>query len=203
MIENSTIIVVKRQLQKERIQAEEELNNRRTAISITYEQFIELFLIQANTYLRRRNETHDFVIDKSNENLIKDLFFYFSGDPRFNGHHYKGILLIGSYGVGKSLILMSCCSICTHLTPKNITIMHSLNLSQQINEKGFDFFVQRPMLIDDLGKEAINMKVFGTEIRPVVELLTHRYEMGTWTLATSNNNLESLANFYGKTIEER
>ncbi|HDY68213.1 MAG TPA: hypothetical protein ENH85_10510 [Candidatus Scalindua sp.] len=203
MMEKQSIITVMRQLQAEKLKVEDEMKNRRTAITVSYEQFIELFYIQANICLRKRNEMHDFVIDKDNKDLIEDLYFYFSLNQRFSGSLYKGILLTGSYGVGKSIILMSCSKICTCLTNKNITIVHSLNLAQFINEKDIGYYVQRPLLIDDLGKESISMKVFGTEIRPIVELLTQRYDNGAWTFATSNNSPKSLADFYGETINER
>ncbi len=203
MIENSRISAAIRQLQEEKTQAEEEFKKSRTAIHLTYENFTRLFIEKANTLLRKRWEMHDFVIDNENEPLIRDLYFYFSLDPKFSGNLYKGIFLTGSYGVGKSIILMSCCNVCTFLNKKNITIMHSLNLAPLILKNSIEYYVQRPLLIDDLGKEPISMKVFGTEIRPVIELLTHRYENGAWTFVTSNNNTKSLAEFYGETIEER
>ena len=76
----------------------------------------------------------------------------------------------------------------------------------EITEReGFDYFKFRPLYFDDLGRESKQVKVYGTEISPVPDVLFQRYDTGAYTFATSNYDIEDLKKpeMYGLAIADR
>ena len=186
-----------------RKETEAEVNLRRPYLKIEYDEFKPLLVEQANILLRQKNVWDSFIIDEKNEWLIRQLYLSFFGSTDFQGSLHKGIMVCGPFGTGKTIILESFCLLSNSLNHKKITIIHSMELPDLINEKGFDYYMHRPIFIDDLGKEPGAIKVFGREVRPAIELLTKRYDCGAWTLATSNYTTKTFTEHYGKTISER
>ena len=71
---------------------------------------------------------------------------------------------------------------------------------------------RRPLFIDELGREQLEINDFGNRIRPINDLMAARYETGARTFFTSNFRLETLSKGrsengeivgYGKYIGER
>ncbi len=179
------------------------LKSRQINISISAKDFKELFLIQVNQIIAERNINREFEQKKDNSKIINQIFFYTTGNPKFEGKLEKGILLIGKNGVGKTLILRAYCSIIALLTNKRITYIHSKKLQSEIRTGNIENFEKKPILIDDIGKESKEVNDFGTKILPIADLMALRYDNGSLTFATCNYNLETLAKFYGKTTTDR
>lgn len=71
---------------------------------------------------------------------------------------------------------------------------------------------RRPLFIDELGREQLEINDFGNRIRPVNDLMEARYEYGARTFFTSNFSLDTLSKGrnekgemvgYGKYVGER
>ena len=52
---------------------------------------------------------------------------------------------------------------------------------------------RRPLFIDELGREQLEINDFGNRIRPINDLMAARYETGARTFFTSNFKLETLS----------
>lgn len=59
------------------------------------------------------------------------------------------------------------------------------DLADVIKEKGIKEILQRPIFIDELGREETEVKDFGTVMRPIVELISKRYEVGARILCNN------------------
>lgn len=85
-------------------------------------------------------------------------------------------------------------------------------LYQRIIEQGIDSLSKRPLFIDELGREQLEMNAFGNKMRPIADLMALRYNNGARTFFTSNFKIETLSKGrndkgelvgYGKYIGER
>jgi len=191
-------------------QAKEQLKNaeigiNRCYIDLSYNEFIELFVVFAEIEIKRLGKTHKFIIDKSNENILKWLYSYSTGtkSTQFNIDFNKGILLIGGFGVGKTLIMKAYISLINSFDKKIIKSYHSKELTIILPEVGLHTLLKKPLFVDDIGKENREVKVFGTIIQPFVDLISLRYEHNTWNFATANYKLDTLKEKYGETITDR
>jgi len=193
----------RQQLELEAREIEKKMREKRIFIRISATEFKDIFLIQANLVIRERNSLKEFVIDQDNKLVINQLYNYFTGNKLFIGNFYKGILLAGTFGTGKTVILTTFCRMVNNLTNKRIRVFHAKELPEIIAKEGIESLLKIPIFIDDLGKEQKSVKNFGTEVQPVVDLLARRYDIGSWTLATSNYSMNSFKEFYGITISDR
>jgi len=174
--------------------------------TLSEHEFIELFQLEAKKVLLKRNKKCEFKFDDNNREVIKQLFYYLAGSELFEGDLEKGILLLGTIGSGKTIIMQTFCSLFNTISPrKRIMIIKARTLWETVKETPdqFNFYKKRPLYIDDIGKEPLTVKNFGNEINPMAELLSLRYDEGAFTYATGNYNLNTLTGFYGETITDR
>jgi DNA replication protein DnaC len=151
------------------------------------------------------------VIDKYNEPVIKQLYWYVTGNSSFTGDLTKGLLLQGKYGCGKTVLLETYSMLHNHIVRKlnlNYPVLQfikSVQLQEQIKEQSMEMFVKRPLIIDEFGRESKTVMDYGNISRPISELLSLRSDMGTITHATSNFTLKTLSSdeFYGGMIGDR
>lgn len=59
------------------------------------------------------------------------------------------------------------------------------------------------LILDELGVEPMNIKVFGTEVTPIADLLLYRYEKMLPTILTTNLNANEIGERYGPRIYDR
>ncbi|RLD69241.1 MAG: hypothetical protein DRI95_00685 [Bacteroidetes bacterium] len=121
--------------------------------------------------------------------LLKELLLYFTGNSEFKGSLNKGILLTGSVGGGKSLLLER---IFKHYT----SVINQLNSYHLFNFKELseDFKIKgdialnelkaiktnnkttvKPVLIDDLGSGNFLVKNYGNDINLIDTIIDIRY----------------------------
>jgi len=164
-----------------------------------------------------RNEplSRKFNIDKENKEIINQLYFYSVGSSKLIGDISKGIYFYGAIGTGKTIMLKAACKIISTYTIKQIEFMLAKKYEKTIIDtehqrqnksiaaKDIFFYEKRPMFIDDLGKEETEISIFGQKQQPIIDLISLRYDAGSWTFATSNYQEETLAGKYGEVIMSR
>lgn len=144
-----------------------------------------------------------FAYSTGNEDLFFEQAKKFKPSIENTLNLQKGLLFIGSYGVGKSLFLNSLANL---YTQSNIRFMNVFapEFFNIIAKNGYEEFKTINLNIDDLGKEyTTQSNDFGTVSRPLVNLLNIRHNYGALTFASSNNNFDSLNQFYGGAIADR
>lgn len=191
-------------------------------VQVSASDFRELFLLKANKIIAERNTDLEFQVSDINKNLINYLYWYMNGSiegwKNFKWIEYvvnkisikkpelqldKGILVIGTFGVGKTVIVKAFCEVLADISGFNITYLHSKKVAGAIKIEGLGHYERRPMFIDDIGKEEKEINDFGTHVTPIIDLLSMRYDAGALNFMTANYNMETLTKFYGPTITDR
>lgn len=165
----------------------------------------------ANTILEKRREKTCFVIDSLNESIIEQLYFYLRMDGRFSGDLRKGIMLMGKYGCGKTIIMQAIAEMYNtviyslHIQRPLLKFFKSSDLQNILKAKSIGAFSKMPLIIDEFGREPKQVMDFGNLRSPMIELLCERYDNGAWTNGTSNFTLDTLCseNQYGKMTGDR
>lgn len=189
----------------------EKSRRRRLFIPLAYPDFRELFVSFGTYSLSRRNQKKEFLIDKNNETIIEQLYLYATNNSSFAGDLDKGIMLQGKFGCGKSVILETYSLLHNHIVKTYsmnqpyLTFIQSTELQEQIIKQSVKIFSQRPLIIDEFGRESKTVQDFGNILRPVSELLSLRADIGALTHGTTNFSFETLASseFYGGMIGDR
>ena len=190
--------------------AKEQLNNKkqemlklRFVANLRPEQFKELFVIIATGIIANRRIDREFKINNQNHEILKQLYLYLTCNTNFKGELNKGILLAGKNGVGKTVIMLTFIEIVKILCRISIRHYHAKEISPIVAKDGYEDLRQRPLFIDDIGKEQREIMIYGTRLQPISDLIALRYDNGSLTYATSNYSLETLQEFYGITTTER
>ena len=161
----------------------------------------------------------EFIIDKENEQVIRQLCYYFSGDKRaenFGLSLSKGISLIGGVGVGKTIIMKAF----SENQNASYMFVKARNISYDFADQGFkvirkyseieniplNIFGQNQlgMCIDDLGTDE-EKKHFGNSLNALVEIIMNRYELNrhNMTHLTTNLNAKQTEEIYGARVRSR
>lgn len=188
-----------------------ENENIRFVFPFEYHEYLLLLTQSANTILEKRREKTSFVIDNLNESIIEQLYFYLRLDEQFSGDLNKGIMLMGKYGSGKTIIMQAITEMYNavihslHIQRPLLKFFKSSDLQNILKEKPINTFSRRPLVIDEFGREPKQIMDFGNLKSPMIELLCERYDNGAWTHGTSNFTLETLCseNQYGKMTGDR
>jgi DNA replication protein DnaC len=165
------------------------------------EEFRTLFANAVSEVIAEYNV--DFVVDDSNKDFINNLYYYISGSPRYEGRHGNGILLMGSIGIGKTLLMDVLCKFYEKYARKIVLKIHAKALFSEINAKGLEYFRNRPLFIDDLGKEEKAPMLYGTTMKPFEDLMAVRYENRALTFITTNYKQKSLEEMYSQHTVDR
>ena len=183
----------------------------RSPIPFGYEDYKALLSQSAQVILQRRRERNSFVIDEYNEPVIAQIYLYMKMNERFSGDLQKGIMLVGKYGSGKTLIMQAMAEM-YNTAVRTLQVRHPLlrfmkssELLYSVKEKSVSDFSRVALVIDELGREPKQIMDFGNLTSPMIELLCERYDNGAWTHGTSNFTLETLSseNQYGKMTGDR
>jgi len=190
--------------------AKQELNDKKQGIqkrrfvaNLNPEQFRDLFVIIATGIIADRGIDKEFVINSQNHEILKQLYLYLTCNTNFQGELGKGILLAGKNGVGKTVIMLTFIEIVKKLCRISIRHYHAKVISPIVAKDGYGDLIQRPLFIDDIGKEQREIMIYGTRLQPIADLIAMRYDKGSITYATSNYNHDTLQEFYGITTTER
>lgn len=176
----------------------------------TYENARSVFwkVIQA----KMKSKGSSFEVDDSNRQTLADLCAYFSRNPG-NLDRTKGIILMGSVGTGKTLLMEICRTFCGFL--RNDTHGFRIDSCKDIyNEVSFrhdvaslEKYMKQNRCFDDLGHEPTNFKLFGNDVSVFEIILSARYDREQKTEmithATTNLNLDEIGERYGGRIKDR
>lgn len=189
----------------------EKMRQRRFSLPLAYSDFQSLFFKFGSVCLLQRNQDRNFVIDDNNEPIIKQLYYFATNNPSFEGDLNKGILLQGKYGCGKTVLLETYSLLHNHIVHRfslNYPVLlffKSVELQEQIIKQSANVFVRKPLIIDEFGRESKTVQDYGNITRPLSELLSLRSDAGTLTHGTTNFILNTLSSdeFYGGMIGDR
>lgn len=128
---------------------------------------------------------------------------------------YKGLLLVGSTGIGKTVYLKALSLLLGYSNRFKFNIRTGWEMERvyQLDPSSTErYTLDRDLSakmfgVDDIGEEHASIKVYGTEMNVGVEVLTLRHleyvNKGHLTFATTNLNMEMMAKKYGQRIESR
>lgn len=170
---------------------------------ISAEDFKTLISIECEKIMVSRGINKPFEINDQNIEVLKQLFLWLCKYKNFNGSLDKGILIAGKNGIGKSLILKGFCELIAKTTNRRIKDYHSKTLAHLIKKNGYEDYLTKPLLIDDIGKEQREVMEYGTKIQPIADLIALRYDDGALTFGTTNYKNETMQEYYGKTTTDR
>ena len=88
-------------------------------------------------------------------------------------------------------------------TRRRAFVAHAKQLAGLFKKNTIENYDKRPMFIDDLGKEEVEVKDYGTITRPWIDLFALRYDLASRTYATTNFNDKDLEKLYGEFICSR
>jgi DNA replication protein DnaC len=122
---------------------------------------------------------------------------------------YKGILLLGPVGCGKTSLM----TLLNPFFPKDhrYIVKPSREVSFEYNDEGYSTIIKygkssKIYCFDDLGVEK-NLKHFGNDCNTMAEILLSRYDnfvnSGIPTHATTNLNADELEKLYGNRLRSR
>lgn len=155
-----------------------------------------------------------FEVNERNRNTVNDLFLYFLGQTG-NLDPIKGLWIEGPVGTGKSTLMYVFCKFMQYLNEgfrvyicSQITTEYSLHgeLDTYLDNR-FGRYGPMPMCFDELGREPISSKHFGSELNVMQHILHIRYSywqsIGLKTYITTNLFAEDIENMYGDYIRDR
>jgi DNA replication protein DnaC len=184
----------------------------------TADQIKEKLIKLANYKLESRGSK--FVMDATNEGFIKLICLYLADDKRvinfLSGSNHKvinqfsfskGLLLAGSYGVGKSMILQLVSQM--SIPDKSFGFKTTNTTVQQYEAEGPKFikqFFTGNRCFDDFGTENKAWH-YGKQVDIFKTILEERYntfiDKGLTTHLSTNLTLDEIAKRYGERVESR
>ena len=172
-------------------------------LKMTYPEFIELFKIRGYQTIIEHKKNDMFMIDDNNIEVINLMYDYVSfNESTINPH--IGILLNGNWGCGKSILIETFCKILSDVSnTEPIQVIHAIDLAEQIRINGVSPFIRKPLCIQDIGKEPVEVTSWGTKINPLTNLLAIRAEYGELTFGSMNIGFKTFEKTYQEFIAKR
>lgn len=166
-------------------------------------------------YVAKQVTKGAFQIDDRNRDLVNDLFLYFHFQKgRLDLR--KGLWMEGPVGTGKSTLMQVFSQYLKSLQMgfrvyicSQVTTDYSLtgDLSRYLDNAGWSSSGPVPMCFDELGREPLPAKYYGTELNVMQHILHIRYSYwqttGLRTFVTTNANGNDIERLYGDFIRDR
>lgn len=161
-----------------------------------------------------------FKVDSSNKSIINEIYLYAEGkSAKFNSR--KGLLLTGDVGTGKSTIIKILNRYYFYTRGKNDygypfggfkieSCSSVVNRYTRLGNEALDIYTfnnntPREMCFDELGREPMPAKYFGTELNVMQYILQCRYETRNEAIThiTTNLSLDEIQERYDVYIADR
>lgn len=131
-----------------------------------------------------------FIIDDENRDVINKLYNYFTGNEKYcvenNISLGKGIMLVGTVGSGKSILMRGLKQYTSTVLHYNSYQIHlSSEIIDNVNVQGVNYLIRfgdavgKPITcyIDDICSKNEIVKNYGTEIKVIEQLVSIRYNI--------------------------
>ena len=160
---------------------------------LSKESFWKFLRANAEAFMAERGIFRSFVVDGDNQDVVNQMWLYATGSDKCKWDINKGIYMGGKVGCGKTILMHSFCEILHFISGKTVEMFTAPDLCRLIADKGYEPYASRPLLIDEVGREPLEMNAFGNIIHPIKELMAIRYNKGARTFFTSNFKISSLS----------
>jgi len=161
--------------------------------SLSKDNYWSLLNATAQAFMAQRGVYHPFVVDEYNKEIIYQMWLYIIGSKECVWNIHKGIYIGGKVGCGKTLLMQSFCEILHMISGRTVEMIPATLLFQRIIDDGINSLANRPLFIDELGREQLEINAFGNKMRPIADLMALRYNNGARTFFTSNFKLSTLS----------
>lgn len=123
------------------------------------------------------------------------------------GDGYRNLLLFGGVGIGKTTCLKAINLVLSNTRAYGYTAFFSANSitnDKFINSDGWRIINTYPLvMIDDVGTEQTDLKIYGTGVFPIKTIIEERYLHRLPIIATTNLNISDFGDKYGKRVMDR
>ena len=147
------------------------------------------------------------ILNENNKHIIGQIALWYANDIRFKGDLLKGISLRGNVGTGKTVIVKALKEVMLNIERVNAKFIYSTDLTElYIQQKAVEIesLKQRKyIIIDDLGVENIETKIWGNSKEPFNDVFEYRYRMNLTTIITTNLTPSKIGEDYGIRIRDR
>ena len=147
------------------------------------------------------------ILNENNKHIIGQIALWYANDIRFNGDLLKGISLRGNVGTGKTVIAKALKEVMLNAERVNAKFIYSTDLTElYIQQKAVEIEAlkqRKYLIIDDLGIENVETKIWGNSKEPFNDVFEYRYRMNLTTIITTNLTPSKIGEDYGIRIRDR
>lgn len=165
-------------------------------------------------------EKKKYIIDNANRGIIDQMIKYFWLDATCKIDVYKGIILHGNTGTGKTMLFEifnelikldgdNCIMFRSgnKMCKFNLTKINAREMTDNLVKDKTELFencrTYRSVFIDEIGKEALQVKHYGNIITPIEDIVDSRDKIQGLLFATTNLSLAELNDRYGARVYSR
>ena len=180
--------------------------------NISYENFLKMLSLQGSEYFKRKGENKYYQPQEHHLFVISNMYKWLVGDDTFEvkqgipGDLYKGIVLAGNIGCGKTSLMSAFLNTLEIIAEDlRIVIKHTkpVELTEIAKQGRLEDYTKGILDVDDICREATSTKVFGNVIKPMVDLIGRRYYTSHLTFGTTNFTPEIINHYYGSFTADR
>jgi hypothetical protein len=176
-------------------------NRPKVNAELVYDYMIEMLTRQV---LERGKQ---LILNELNKYVIGQVSLWYANDERFKGDLLKGLMIRGSVGTGKTMIVKALIKTMFQGEKIHAAFIHSTELQELYmtqNENEIQRFkILQYVIIDDVGVEMVEAKSWGNTREPFNDLFDYRYRENKTTIITTNLKPSDIENQYGTRIRDR
>lgn len=147
------------------------------------------------------------VLNEQNEKIIKQVAFWYANDIRFDGDLFKGILIRGNVGTGKTVIVKALINVMLQVEKVHAKFIYATELTDLYIQQKLVLIAalkqRKHLIIDDLGVESVETKIWGNSKEPFKDVFEYRYMNNLTTIITTNLTPKQIGEDYGVRIRDR